>query len=147
MRKAIELARLHEVRSLLIEDKASGQQLIQALRAGDDRGVPRPISRKPEADKYTRAAGVSSMVEAGQVFIPEDAHWLAEFKSELLGFPNARYDDQVDALVQMLDWSRRSRLHETAEICWTPYLPFQIVYGDDYTGKKPENGYYRPFHV
>lgn len=115
-RKAIELARLHGARTLLIEDKASGQQLIQALRGEELAGVPCPIARNPEADKYSRAAGVSSMVEAGQVFVPVDAHWLADFRLELLAFPNCRHDDQVDALAQLLDWTRRSWMHEPTEI-------------------------------
>lgn len=46
------------------------------------------------------------MVEAGQMFLPPEAHWLGEFKSELLAFPSGRFDDQVDALSQLLDWVR-----------------------------------------
>ncbi|WP_211306397.1 phage terminase large subunit [Parasphingopyxis lamellibrachiae] len=115
-RKAIELARLHGAQTLIIEDKASGQQLIQALRAEDMAGVPSPIGRTPEADKYARAAGVSSMVEAGQVFMAADAHWVADFRQELLAFPNCRHDDQVDALAQLLDWARRRWMHEPAMI-------------------------------
>lgn len=101
-RKTVEFARLHGARTLLIEDKASGQQLIQALRAEDLAGVPNPIARNPEMDKYSRAAGVSSIVEAGQIFVPAEAHWLADFSSELLDFPNCWHDDQVDPLAQLL---------------------------------------------
>ncbi|MEO1169458.1 MAG: phage terminase large subunit [Pseudomonadota bacterium] len=115
-RKAIELARLHRAQTLLIEDKASGQQLIQALRAVDMAGVPSPIGRTPEADKYARAAGVSSMVEAGQVLMPADAHWMADFRQELLAFPNCRHDDQVDAFAQLLDWARRRWINEPTMI-------------------------------
>lgn len=104
--QAVNLAQLHRPSALLIEDKASGQQLIQALRSEQHLGVPMPIPRNPENDKVTRALGVSAMVEAGQLYLPDDAPWLAEFVSELLGFPNGRYDDQVDALTQLLDWAR-----------------------------------------
>jgi predicted phage terminase large subunit-like protein len=110
--KAIELARLHNADTLIIEDKASGQQLVQALRSLQARGVPRPIAINPELDKYSRAAGVSSMVEAGQLFLLKDAHWLTDFKKEFLAFPNARHDDQVDAMSQLLDRVRRRRIHE-----------------------------------
>ena len=96
-RKAIELAGTFRPRTVLIEDKASGQQLLQALRFGNYPGVPNPIGRTPEQDKFSRAAGVSYMVESGQMFLPEEAHWLAEFRKELLAFPNCRHDDQVDA--------------------------------------------------
>lgn len=105
--KVITLARLHGAKTLLIEDKASGQQLIQTLRSETNHGVPAPIGRTPDTDKFSRAQGVSSMVEAGQVLLPPEAHWLGEFKAELLGFPSARSDDQVDAFSQLLDWVRQ----------------------------------------
>ncbi len=105
-RKVVELAQLHRAQTLLIEDKASGQQLIQNLRSKTSPGVPDPIARTPAADKFSRAQGVGSLVEAGQLFLPAEAHWLGEFKNELLAFPSGRFDDQVDALSQLLDWVR-----------------------------------------
>jgi predicted phage terminase large subunit-like protein len=108
LKKTKAMARQFGAQTLLIEDKASGQQLIQSLRASHDLGVPNPIARTPETDKFIRAAGVSSMVEAGQLYLPRDAHWLADFKKELLGFPSGKHDDQVDALSQLLEWSRTS---------------------------------------
>ncbi|WP_294122183.1 phage terminase large subunit [Sphingomonas sp.] len=104
----IRLARKHNASVLLIEDAASGTQLLQTLRSECPSGVPRPIGRKPEADKVSRVAGVSAQVESGQLWLPVDAPWLASFQAELLGFPNARYDDQVDALSQLLSWSRKA---------------------------------------
>lgn len=112
VRKAVELARLHQSQTIIIEDKASGQQLIQSLLAGNFRGVPNPIGRTPHLDKYSRAAGVTSIVETGQLFLPQAAHWLPEFRKELLAFPNSRHDDQVDALAQLLDWARRSWIYQ-----------------------------------
>ncbi len=46
-------------------------------------------------------AGVSGQIEGGQLLLLEDAPWLGEFLTELLGFPNARHDDQADALRQL----------------------------------------------
>ena len=46
------------------------------------------------------------MIEAGQLLLPREASWLAEFKHELLAFPSVRYDDQVDALTQLMLWVR-----------------------------------------
>lgn len=106
-KKTIELAREYRPSEILIEDKASGQQLIQALRADTSTSMPRPLARSPERDKFSRAEGVSSMVEAGQLFLPSQAHWLEEFENELLAFPNARFDDQVDALSQLLERVRK----------------------------------------
>lgn len=105
-RKVIELAQLHRAQTLLIEDKASGQQLIQDLRAETNQGVPDPIAQTPDKDKFSRAQGTSSMVEAGQLLLPPEAHWLGEFKGEVLAFPSGKFDDQVDAFSQLLDWVR-----------------------------------------
>lgn len=113
---AIRLAREYHAQALLIEDQASGTQLIQTLRSEQPSGVPLPIARKPEGDKHSRMAGVSGQIEAGQLMLPEDAAWLAEFKSELLGFPNARHDDQADALTQLMDWVLRSTRNDSAPI-------------------------------
>jgi len=111
-RKAIELARLHQTGTIIIEDKASGQQLLQALRAGSHSGVPKPIGRHPEQDKYSRAAGISSIVESGQLLLPSKAPWLDEFRRELLAFPSSRHDDQVDALAQLLDYVRSRWMYQ-----------------------------------
>ena len=129
-RKAIELAIDWRARTLLIEDKASGQQLIQALRAEDRRGVPWPIARAPELDKYSRADGITSMVEAGQLLLPADAAWLAEFRSELLAFPNGRNDDQVDALSQLLAWARRKYTYPN-NLGAMPEVPDEEMSGDE----------------
>ena len=104
--RAISLANEYRPTTLLIEDQASGQQLIQLLRSEAHGSASSPIAWRPEGDKLSRALGVSAMIEAGRVYLPDDAPWLAEFTSELLGFPNSRYDDQVDAQSQLLAWMR-----------------------------------------
>ncbi|ARU16208.1 hypothetical protein [Croceicoccus marinus] len=63
-RKAIGLVTRFKPKAILIEDKASGQQLLQELRA-DRSGTARPIGCNPEGDKLTRVSGLSPMVEAG----------------------------------------------------------------------------------
>jgi hypothetical protein len=47
--------------------------------------------------------------EAGSVFFPKSAPWLDSLKAELLGFPNVKYDDQVDSVTQALSWIARHR--------------------------------------
>lgn len=47
------------------------------------------------------------MIQSGRLFLPERAHWRAEYASELLGFPSARHDDQVDATSQLLAWVQK----------------------------------------
>ncbi|GGD63890.1 hypothetical protein GCM10011411_25220 [Aurantiacibacter arachoides] len=102
--KVIELARLHDAKVLLIEDASSGTALIQSLGADEPAGVPSPIPRRPEGDKIARVMNASAIIMAGRLFLPERAHWVGEFTSEVLGFPSSRHDDQVDALSQLLIW-------------------------------------------
>lgn len=102
--KVIELARLHKAKVLLIEDCASGQQLIQRLYATEPAGVPSPIPWRPKGDKNSRVLGASSIIRSGRLYIPEQGHWVADFISEVIGFPGAAHDDQVDALTQALLW-------------------------------------------
>ena len=60
----------------------------------------------------TRAAQQSAAIEAGRVLLPEQAPWLAELERELLGFPNARHDDQVDSMMQFLRWAAERAWYE-----------------------------------
>jgi len=41
------------------------------------------------------------------VILPHDAPWLDDFKTEVLAFPNGRFNDQVDSLSQFLKWAER----------------------------------------
>lgn len=88
--------------AVLIEDKASGQSLIQELR---HTRIP-VIAIQPENDKITRLNSVSTIFEAKQVYLPENASWLADYEHELLSFPLAAHDDQVDSTSQALEWLR-----------------------------------------
>ncbi|MGD9868775.1 MAG: phage terminase large subunit, partial [Hyphomicrobiales bacterium] len=104
--EAIRLALLYRATVLLVEDQSSGISLVQELEKYPRQGVPVPIARKTEGDKVSRVEGISAMVEAGQLLLPDEAPWLAELTSELLGFPSARFDDQTDAVAHLLHWVR-----------------------------------------
>jgi len=99
----------HPNATLLIEDKGSGTSLIQELRVNNVRVIP----INPEGDKQTRCAAIAAQFEAGCVFFPKSAAWLDELKAELLGFPNVKYDDQVDSVTQALTWIARHRQTQT----------------------------------
>ena len=102
-RQFFTLAARHRPEAILLEDKASGQQLLQDVRR--EAHLPL-ISTHPRSDKITRFAAISAMIEAGRVVLPRQANWLADFEAELFAFPNGAHDDQVDALTQYLDWLR-----------------------------------------
>jgi len=105
LRRAVKLqALLYRAKNILIEDKASGTQLIQDLR---DDGVHGTTGYATPMDKVMRAHSVSSTIENGFVHIPAQADWIPEFLHEIAGFPKGKYDDQVDSLSQALDWSKQ----------------------------------------
>jgi predicted phage terminase large subunit-like protein len=106
-RRVIEHARRHNAGTIVIEDKGSGTSLIQDLRLDGTADVPHPIAFAPEHDKITRMSAQSSKIEAGQVYLPQQAVWLDDFRAELLQFPRGRYDDQADSLSQFLNWIDR----------------------------------------
>jgi predicted phage terminase large subunit-like protein len=86
---------------VLIEDKASGTQLIQELIAEGLHAVTR---YRPQSDKVMRMHAQTAMIENGFVHLPDRAPWLAPYLAELTAFPRGKHDDQVDSTAQMLDW-------------------------------------------
>jgi predicted phage terminase large subunit-like protein len=105
-RAAMSLAALWSPDAILIEDKASGQSLIQDLRSQTRLPV---IALRPEADKLTRMSTASPAIEAGRVFLPETADWLDDYEAEMAIFPNGAHDDQVDMTSQFLRWATARR--------------------------------------
>lgn len=85
---------------VLIEDKASGTQLVQELKGMSYRftGV------RCMDDKVMRLLAQTPAIESGKVHFPESAGWLPEFEAELLTFPMGKYDDQVDSMAQAIKW-------------------------------------------
>lgn len=102
-RKVMAYALRDSPSAILIEDKSSGQSLIQELRR--DTTLP-VIAIEPDGNKIFRAQDVSPMVEAGLVRLPESAPWLIDFESEFFGFPLSTHADQVDSVSQFLQWAR-----------------------------------------
>ncbi len=102
-RKAIELTKKYDARTILIEDKASGTQLIQDLKSEYLDGVTE-YKPPPNTDKIMRLHAQTAMFENGRVFLPRTAPWLADYIHELTSFPGSRYDDQVDSTTQFLDY-------------------------------------------
>jgi predicted phage terminase large subunit-like protein len=110
-RAVIALADKFKPNHILIEDKDSGQALIQELRKETDLPVI-PINPKHfGSSKEDRAERTLGAFEAERVLFPKEAQWLSDFIEELAMFPNARHDDQVDSVTQFLNWitSRRRR--------------------------------------
>jgi predicted phage terminase large subunit-like protein len=95
---------LFDANVVLIEDKASGTQLIQELIAEGCYSVTR---YQPDCEKIMRLHAQTAMIENGFVHIPETASWLAEYLHEISVFPKGKHDDQVDSTAQFLDWFKK----------------------------------------
>lgn len=102
-RQVLNFAERDKPSAILIEDKSSGQSLIQDLRNSTSLPI---IAIEPLGDKTFRANEVSAMVESGLMHLPEVAPWLIDFEGEFFGFPLVTNDDQVDSVTQFLKWSR-----------------------------------------
>lgn len=98
-------------KTILIEDKASGTQLIQELLSEGLHGIKK---YEPTMDKVMRMHSVTSTIENGFVHLPEKGAWLAEYLHELTSFPRGKHDDQVDSTSQALDWFKQRCL---APVC------------------------------
>lgn len=86
----------------VVEDKANGPAIISALGSR----IPGIVPYNPRGSKTARAYSVSPLFEAGNVFLPpmdEEHPWVKRYVDELLAFPNAEHDDQVDSTTQALD--------------------------------------------
>lgn len=84
--------------SVLVEDKASGQSLIQTARrwVGTNINII-PVPVPPGQDKIRRVHEISPVVEAGRIRIPVTAPWLDDALHEWTTFPLAKHDDRTDA--------------------------------------------------
>ena len=103
-RQVIRLAQQWQPDTIIIEDAATGKPLYHELRH-DKSCCTRLYLYKPTINKEARVEASTGKLEAGLVVVPAAADWLAELRAELLGFPNKKHDDQVDALTQFLVWT------------------------------------------
>ncbi|HEV1992952.1 MAG TPA: phage terminase large subunit, partial [Candidatus Acidoferrum sp.] len=104
-RAAKKLAERYDANTILIEDKASGTQLIQELQHEGMFGVT-PYEPPPGTDKIMRLHSQTAMFENGFVLLPRTAPWLPDYLHELTGFPGTKHDDQIDSTTQALDYLR-----------------------------------------
>tara|TARA_R110002020_G_scaffold1799_2_gene8222 strand:- start:319 stop:1893 length:1575 start_codon:yes stop_codon:yes gene_type:complete len=129
---AQELYDRYEPDVIIIEKKASGQSLIQDLRRA---GLP-ILEYNPDRDKVSRTNACTPLLEAGRVWLP-DKPFASDLIDEASAFPNATYDDQVDAMVMAILYMRDS---------WKvdhPLDAFQINELEDNIYKKKRVGYWR----
>jgi predicted phage terminase large subunit-like protein len=84
-----------------------------------------PTGRK---DKVMRARSLQGLMQLGMVYVPSEAPWLLDFENEMLKFPHAKHDDQVDSLAHMANQlaemvgSRPPPVQYTQPISWKDKL-------------------------
>ncbi len=95
-----------KIAATAVELKANGPKVIATLHSE----IERIQGWNPQgSSKEERANAILPVWEAEQIFIPHpaDQPWVREeWKPEILAFPAARRDDQVDAMTQALLWIR-----------------------------------------
>lgn len=100
-REIVRLSEYWEAEVTLIENSDIGRAIAQDLVR---QNLLRPLLPRPRFDKEARLQAQSARFEAGQVHVAADAPWFGDFVSELVAFPNGRYDDQVDSTSQALNY-------------------------------------------
>jgi predicted phage terminase large subunit-like protein len=88
--------------AILIESTANGPALIErAKRYPRHNVVPVRPDRRSKAERLQQHIRT---IREGHIKLRQGASWLDEFVAELVGFPSAPFNDQVDALSQYLDY-------------------------------------------
>jgi predicted phage terminase large subunit-like protein len=80
---------------IYIENKSNGRTTQQLLKKDTTMAV---ILENPEGDKEERLENELPSIEAGRVLLPIGELWVDDFKSQLLGFPKMKHDEEVDCL-------------------------------------------------
>ncbi len=110
-----QLAKRFMPKYILIEDKASGQSLLQDLKqflVMNNDSYAKLVPIKPKLDKLTRFAASIPLFTSGMILIPEKASYLEILLDEITEFPNSRNDDIVDALSQALNYYKNNLMNQ-----------------------------------
>lgn len=100
--KTLELYKEWEPDAFIIEKKASGAPLIAEIRRMNipvqEYTPTRGAANNPNT-KLARLNAVADIFASGKVWAPDTERWADILIDEVAGFPNAKNDDFVDALV------------------------------------------------
>lgn len=90
-----DMAKRHPYAKILVEARANGDAIIDAIR----RELPGVVPIEPDGGKVARAASVQAIAESGAILLPANAPWVEAFVDEVSSFPASKNDDQTDAMV------------------------------------------------
>lgn len=109
----IALSNQYKPAVILVEDKASGQSVIQELKR-NTRLPLKPI--KVDVDKERRLKTASPTLQYN-VYLPANAPWLRDYLETLIRFPMGTHDDDVDSTSQAINYlvlQRPVKMHVTS---------------------------------
>ena len=95
------LAAKYSPQFILIEDKASGQSLIQDLKLENNFNI---IPTRPKLDKITRFICQTPEFYQRRILFPEGQY--PELIDEIINFPNSKHDDIIDSISQFLTYMK-----------------------------------------
>jgi predicted phage terminase large subunit-like protein len=101
---------------IMIDSTGVGNGLVAELR---NKGFKHIYSSSAKLSKIQRANDVVAMIEGGRVSILASSPGLAEFRKEIISFPNGKFDDFVDSMTQLLRFekgaTRLARQHKRSQ--------------------------------
>ena len=113
--RLLDLDKKYRPDLIVVDGVGVGRGLAQELRNQGFRHLEVVNGKSKIVDAHT----ILPMIEGGRVSILANCPGLAEFRDEVIAFPDGKYDDQVDSMVQMLRLEdgaiRFSRRHKRPE--------------------------------
>lgn len=103
---AIQLFDKHHPEVVVVEDKASGQSLIQELKTNTKIPV---LPVKADKDKIARANAITPLVESGRVYLPEDVPWVIDYVDQMSIFPAGAHDEDPDVTSHALNYMTHNK--------------------------------------
>ncbi len=104
-RMAEELYIKFKIDEVLIEDKASGQSLIQELQRETRMAVKKV---KVDRDKTARLNSITPLLESGRIKLPDKYEFNDTIINEFEEFPNGEFDDIVDSVTQAINENKEN---------------------------------------
>ena len=93
------------VRRILVEKAANGAAVITTLKGESRKRVSRQaviVPVRASDSKEARLSAVAHLFSGGNVYIRSGQPWTEGYVKEIVAFPNATRDDQVDGTTQAL---------------------------------------------
>ena len=96
--RLLDLDKKYRPDLVVVDGVGVGYGLFQELRA---QGFLH-VEKTSGTGKIVDAHAILPMIEGGRVSILANCPGLADFRNEVIAFPDGKYDDQVDSMVQLL---------------------------------------------